>query len=281
MTALVDPTNRPQERAWDGEEGSYWASHADDFDASVRCYDAALLSAADVAPTDHVLDVGCGGGATAIAAARRAHRGSVAGIDLSAALLEVARRRATEAGVTNVRLVRGDAQVHPFPDAAIDVVVSRTGAMFFADPVAAFANLARGSRPDARLALMVWQRPDRNEWFVSFVSALAAGRALPAPPPDAPGPFSLADADRVRRVLGAAGWADVALDGVEQPMYFGADASSATGFVGGLLDWMVSDLDDHRRRAALDELHTVMADHETADGVAFRSATWIVTARRA
>src|SRR3954453_1464780 len=121
----VDPSNAAQERAWDGDEGGLWAVHADLLEQMPARYDTVLLDAAGIAPGSRVLDVGCGTGSLTRAAARRAAPGAVVGVDLSAAMVEVARPRA--AGLGNASFLRADAQVHPFPAAGVDVVVSRTG----------------------------------------------------------------------------------------------------------------------------------------------------------
>ncbi|MGY1679107.1 class I SAM-dependent methyltransferase [Geodermatophilus sp. SYSU D01176] len=279
-TPTVHPGNAAQLRAWDGDEGRRWATHADVLERSTAGYDAALWDAAALTPTDRVLDVGCGTGSTTRAAARQAGAGTVLGVDLSGPMLEVARRRAAAEGLTNVSFLQADAQVHPFPEASVDVVVSRAGAMFFADPVAAFTNLARALRPGGRLALLVWQGADRNEWFRALTTALAAGREPPAPPPGAPGPFAFADPARVREVLTAAGLAEVAVAGHEQPEWFGPDAAAAEDLVLELLGWLLDDLDEAGRAAALAALRDTLTAHEQPDGVRFASAAWLVTARR-
>jgi len=280
ITTVVatDPGNAGQLKAWDGGEGAYWAANADAYDASVRGYHAELLDAAGLGATDRVLDVGCGAGETTIDAARRA--ASAVGVDLSSAMLEVARRRAADAGLRNAFFLHADAQVHPFEPSGFDVVLSRTGSMFFAGAPAAFANLARAVRPGGRLAMLVWQPVAHNEWFRAFTTALAAGRDLPLPPPGAPGPFSLSDPDSTRELLQGAGWSGVELAGLERPMLFGPDADTAQAFVLGQLGWLVADLPDSQRSRAVDALHAVMREHETADGVLLGSAAWLVTAHR-
>src|SRR5690349_20152229 len=126
----VDASNEGQLATWDGDEGAYWAEHADRFDRSIAGYHEAFKAAAAITSTDDVLDVGCGTGETTRDAARRAERGSALGVDLSSAMLDVARRRAADEGLTNVRFEHADAQVHPFAPASVDVVISRTAAMF-------------------------------------------------------------------------------------------------------------------------------------------------------
>jgi SAM-dependent methyltransferase len=282
-TPVVDPSNADALRAWDGDDGDYWSRNERTFDASLARYREPFFDAAAIAPGARVLDVGCGTGQSTRDAARRARDGGAAlGVDLSSRMLEVARLRATEEGVDNVEFLHADAQVYRFGDGRYDVVISRTGAMFFGDPVAAFANIARTLRRDGRIALLVWQALEHNHWIRDFSAALSGGRDLPAPPPDAPGPFSLSDPDRVRSVLSTAGLVDVDLRGVCEPMYFGDDADDAERFVRGLgfTVFMLRNLDEVGRASALTALRASIEAHETADGVLYPSAAWIVTARR-
>ncbi len=274
----VDPSNVEQLRAWDGDEGAYWATHADHFDRAVAAYHDRLLSAAGIGSTDRVLDVGCGTGQTTRDAARAAGAGCALGVDLSSRMIDIARSRAVDEGRANVAFEQGDVQIHPFEAETFDVAISRTGAMFFGDLAAAFTNIGRALRPAGRLALMTWQSLPHNAWMREFSGALAAGRDLPTPPPAASGPFSLADPDRVRAILSAAGFTDIELDGVRADMWFGADADDAYQFVLGLLGWM---LDDTRSARALEALQSTIAAHETDRGVLYDSAAWIIRATRA
>ncbi|MGH2686334.1 MAG: class I SAM-dependent methyltransferase [Actinomycetota bacterium] len=276
----VHPSNAEQLGAWDGDEGEYWAAHADRFDRAVATHHGEFLAAAAIGRDDRVLDVGCGTGQTTCDAARAAAAGSVVGIDLSSAMLEYARRRAADEGLTNVSFEQGDAQVHPFDAGAFDIAISRTGAMFFGDPIPAFTHIGRALRPGGRLTLLTWQSLAENEWIREISGALAAGRDLPVPPPEAPSPFALSDPDRVAKILSEAGFVGVQLDGRAAPMWFGHDADDAHRFVVGLLGWMLGDLDDAGRARALDGLRSMLAAHETPDGVLFASATWTVEARR-
>jgi len=152
--------------------------------------------------------------------------------------------------------------------------------MFFGDPVAAFTHLAKAIRPAGRLVLLTWQGPATNDWIRELSGALAAGRDLPLPPVDAPGPFSLSDPDRVRAILGSAGFGGVELDPRSEPMWLGHDTDDAQRFVLGLMGWMLHGLDDSGRARARASLQATLAAHSTDEGVFLGSATWTIRATR-
>lgn len=274
------PSNLEQRQAWDGSEGDYWAANARHFDATVAKYHLRLMEAAGIGKDSKVLDIGCGTGETTRDAARRASSGSALGVDLSGRMLEVARLLAHQEGVTNVDFVQADAQVHAFAPSSFDVVISRTGAMFFGDPAQAFSNICRALVPGGRMTLLTWQPLPENEWFVAVSTALAAGRDIPAPPKDAPGPFALSDPDRVRRLLTGAGFAEPVFEDLREPMHLGSDADDAHRFMLGVAGWMLDGLDDDGRARAQEDLHATMRAHESAAGVTFRSAMWLVSTQR-
>ena len=277
----LDPSNAEQAKAWDGGEGAYLAAHAGHFDRAVAAYHEKFLDAAAIGPAEQVLDIGCGTGQTTRDAARRAASGGALGVDLSSEMIALARRLAAAEGLGNARFEQADAQIYPFGEGSFDVAISRTGAMFFGAPRAAFGNIARALRSGGRLALLSWQPPPANEWIAEFSAAFAAGRDLPAPAPDAPGPFALADPGRVRQLLADAGFTGIEIDPVRAPMWFGADAGDAYAFVLGLLGWMLEGLDDSQRTRALGALRATVAAHSTAGGVVYDSGAWLVRARHA
>ena len=277
----VAPGNRDQDAAWNGDEGEVWAAHPEFFDSSVRHLHRRLVEAAHIGRDDHVLDLGCGNGRCTHDAARRAIGGRALGIDLSRSMLAVADSIARSDGLGNATFVQGDAQVYPFDPGAFDVVVSRTGSMFFADQVAAFTNVARALRPGGRLALVSWRSPTDNEWFISLVRAMLGDAPLPPPPPPtAPSPFRHADPSATTGILTAAGFAQVELQPLDVPMYFGRDAEEGYPIMRDLLGWMVRDQDSAARHQALDRLRRLLVEHESADGVTLGSAAWLITARR-
>jgi SAM-dependent methyltransferase len=282
MAALeVAPINVEQARAWDGDEGALWAAHAEQFDRAVASYHGRFMEAAGIGRADRVLDIGCGTGKTTRDAARIAIEGSALGVDLSAGMIDVARRLAAEHGPANATFEQVDAQIHDFRTAGFDVAISRTGTMFFGDGTSAFKNIARSLRSGGRMVLLVWQRPELNEWIRELSGVLGAGRTLPAPPVGAPGPFAQADPDQVCAVLSSAGFGDIGFEGLSAPMWFGANPDNAFDFVVGLMGWMLQGLDSVGRDRALADLKQTISRHQTEVGcVNFDSATWLITASR-
>jgi ubiquinone/menaquinone biosynthesis C-methylase UbiE len=270
-------------RAWDGEEGDQWTQFADEYDNTNRSIWARFLETHSIRRADQVLDIGCGCGQTTRDAARLAHEGSALGVDLSSSMLDVARRRASAEGVTNVDFRQADAQVYAFDPGTFDVAISRFGVMFFENRIAAFTNIAAALRPGGRLALLAWQDVRKNEWIMTVRETLAAGRDLPMPTVGAPGPMGLADPDDVRSLLSGAGFESVGFTSIEEPVWFGADAEVAYEFVGeiGIVKGLSDGLDPDAKTAAHERLMAALRAHETPEGVRFDSGTWLISATKA
>jgi SAM-dependent methyltransferase len=276
-------SDRHTARTWvnaDQAAGEHRIRHVDLFDAEVRPHNERFRAAARVGPRDRVLDIGCGTGQSTREAAGAAIDGSVLGVDLSAQALETARRLSEEEGLRNVTYLQADAQVHHFPPAQFDLCISRFGAMFFADPVAAFTNIGRALRPAARLVLLVWQDHDRNEWSTAIHQALVAGTAAPAPPAGGQEAFSLGDPAVAEGTLTAAGFAEVNFAEVHEPVYYGPDLATARELILGLRAArdVLANLDATTAEHALGRLSASLASHDTGNGVFFDSRAWIITA---
>jgi SAM-dependent methyltransferase len=237
------------------------------------------LAALAPGPGENVLDIGCGGGETALALARAvAPDGTVVGIDLSAAVLAFAQRAAE--GCKCVRFVQADAQVFPFEPASFDAAFSRFGVMFFADPVAAFVNIRRSLRPNGRLAFVCWRALEENP--LDILPLRAASAHLPPQPahdPDAPGPFTFANPDRVRGILQGAGFGEIEITAHDEQVGSGGlDAMLAVCSRVGALGKILRE-NPALRAAALPAVRAALAAHDGPQGVRLNAATWVVTAR--
>jgi SAM-dependent methyltransferase len=274
-------TNRLE---WLGRVGDAWAGEWRRTDRALAPLDAPLVAAAGAgagdAPT--ILDLGCGAGSTSLALADAIPGAAITGIDLSQALVAVARERA--AGRPGLRFETADASAWtPADGRRFDRIVSRHGIMFFDDPVAAFANVAGLAAPGGRLAFSCFRAREENDWTEALLPVLAR-HAPPAPasPPDAPGPFAFADPERVRTILAAAGFAAPAIMPFDFDFVAGAGddpVAEASAFFRqiGPFAALLRTLDDARRAAAIAEVGEIAAAHRAGDRVAFRAAAWIVS----
>lgn len=278
----VDESNQVQADFW-AAAGSMWTAMRARFDAQVSEHGLAAIDALAPAPGESIIDVGCGAGTTTVQLAQRVGAdGHVTGLDISPAMIEGATAHAAEQGVGNVEFVVGDAMVEPFsPDA--DGVYSRFGVMFFSDATAGFANLRTALRPGGRLGFVCWQSPLHNPWASRPLMIASDYVDIPfGGDPTAPGPFSLGDPDRLRRVLTDAGFDDVQLEPLEAEAVMGTDLADAVDFMFKLMPPIaVLEADDPDRADELrSRLHRELADWEGPDGVKAPSAVWIVTGRQ-
>ncbi len=281
----MDVVNIDQEQYWNSEAGEKWVRYQRLLDAQIGPLGREAMDRIGVSAGEQVLDVGCGCGDTTIELAQRVRPGGhVLGIDLSTPMLERAKVRAESAAVDNVTFVRGDAESYRFPPEKFDVVYSRFGVMFFTDPVAAFRNFVQASRPGARLSFVCWQAVTENPWMaIPFMAALQHMPQVELPNPDAPGPFAFADEKKVRGILTAAGYENIAFHTVRRELSIGAgeplpqvvEFLLQMGPTGKLLREVGSEL---RQRVAESVLEA-LRPYAREDGVRMTGTAWVVTAR--
>lgn len=274
--------NSEQAEHWNSDEQtSRWVTHQDQHDRMLAPFTGMILRAAALAPGEHVLDVGCGCGTTTMDAARAVAPGTAVGIDLSAPMLERARHNAARSAVANVSFDQADAQIHPF-QRAFEAVISRFGVMFFADPVAAFANLRTAARPGGRLTFVCWQPMAANEWLTVPGAALA--EHLPIPDlgdPSAPGMFGLAEPGRISSILADSGWHSVRVTPEHaQVQVGGGTLDDAVTFMrtGPLGRRVLDGADAGAQARAVDAVRVALARHAHEDGVYLGAAVWLVQA---
>ncbi|WP_252271352.1 class I SAM-dependent methyltransferase [Pseudomonas subflava] len=265
-----------QSRLWNGPGGRAWVDSQPLLDELFAPLVAPLLEG--LRAGERVLDIGCGTGATSLAATGLG--ADCLGVDLSGPMLALARNRAREAG-SAARFVCADAQSHDFAPASFDRLISRFGVMFFADPVAAFANLRGAARQGACLRLVVWRSAAENP-FMTTAERAAAGSLpdLPVRRPGAPGQFAFADAQRVRGLLQTAGWSDVEIRRLDVPLSMAEAALlpylSRLGPVGLALQ----QLEEGARTALAARLREAFEPFVRGDRVEFVAACWQIDAVR-
>ena len=269
---------------WNHAVGDAWVDHADAFDLTLAPFGEAVIERLAPQAGERVLDIGCGTGATTRVLASIVAPGDVLGLDLSATMLDEARRRAEAVGLTNVGFLAADVQDRWFDHEPFDVAFSRFGVMFFPDPVLAFSNVAAALRPGGRIGFVCFQAPQANPFMVVPVFAGAAELdALVPPEPGAPGPFSLADPEHLESVLTSAGFEAVTIEaGPDQAVLVGADdldalaarlleqnPMTATAFAAAA---------PATRERAVRAAAAALGEHRDGDVVRMGAGTWVVTA---
>ena len=276
--------NAQQIEYWNEQAGPTWIAENARLDAMLAPLGRAALERARPRAGERVLDVGCGVGQTTLQlAALVGPTGSVLGVDISAPMLARARERAAAEKLANVRFEVADAQTHSLTPGSVDLVFSRFGVMFFADPEAAFANIGRALRPGGRLAFVCWQALAQNRWMLDSIAAIARFvPPSPPPAPDAPGPFAFADSARVRGILERAGFRAVKHEAVTGELSLGRTLDEALGFATeiGPAASALREASESQRAEAIAALRQALETKLTPNGVLAAYATWIVTAER-
>lgn len=275
--------NQTEYDQWNGENGRRWIADADRRDRVLQPISDALLKASRLQGDDTVLDLGCGCGATTIAAASIVDpTGTALGMDISEVMLSVARRRVEESGLATVSFVAADAQTRPFEPAAYDIAISRFGTMSFDDPVAAFANIARALRPAGRLCLVTWQPLAANDWLTIPGAAMLEYGTLPKTA-DGPGMFEQSDSVIVSGVLRSSGSSEIDVTTQAVPLHLGADPEEATDYLAdtGMGRAVLATVPTHQQSAALDAVRNALREHQTSDGVTLNAGVLIISAARA
>ncbi len=267
----ADTANAAMRRYWNEVAGPRWVQRAAVQEARNIEVAELILREAHATTGEHVLDVGCGPGATALPlAAAVGPQGHVTGVDIAEPMLGLLRQRVADQGIKNITALLADAQVHEFAPASFDLLTSRFGVMFFADPFAAFRNLGRAAKPGGRLCMAVWAGiPENLHWKIPFeITVRHVGPPKPAPP-HAPGPMAFRDPDYLGRILAEAGFAEIAIE----PRAFNVVGRSATqeaelaalmGPAGRLLD--EKEADAETRRAVMAETEAAFAAFVGSDG---------------
>jgi SAM-dependent methyltransferase len=283
------PTSPLERQDWSDAMGRRWLGHLKELEGMVAPIGAAALRKARFVPGERVVDVGCGAGPTTLDIARAVSPGGYAlGLDLSPLLIDAATRRLTKSarppGSARVKFLLGDAATAALDEPPFDVLFSRFGVMFFPDPHLAFAHMRGWLKPTGRAAFCCWAPPEENPWVLEIEAVVRRYVEPPGHTPHAPGPFGLADVERLKDILAKAGFVEVAIDawrGQQAIAGPGATPAQAAAFAmtGMHVCQLLGDAPDELKSRVRADLEALFASKHGPGGVLLPSAAWLVTAK--
>jgi SAM-dependent methyltransferase len=274
--------NADQAAYWNGAGGRHWTDRQELQDQVLAPVSQALFGRTNIALGERVIDIGCGCGATTLEAASHAGpSGHALGLDVSGPMLARARER-TPPGAS-AEFIEADATVYPFAPGGADLLMSRFGVMFFAEPGLSFANMRKALKPGGRVAIACWRAPRENPWML--LPLQAAVRHVPRLPelgPEDPGAFSFADPGRVARIFAEAGFASLAMDPVDLQLDLavgrGLEGAVESALEIGPASRAMQDQPEDLRIVATQAIREALAPHLQGDRIPLAGAIWIVTA---
>jgi SAM-dependent methyltransferase len=274
--------NADQIAYWNGPGGQRWADRQQTQDVVLAPVADLLIDRAKPKAGERIIDVGCGAGATTVAFAQKVGpAGHVLGLDVSAPML--ARAREVAPAGLRVEFMLADATVYPFEPAGFDLLASRFGVMFFAEPALSFTNMRKALKPSGRLAFACWRNPRDNPFFMAPLQAVYQHvPKLPQLGPEDPGPFSFASEARVHRVLGEAGFTGIAMEPCDLELDVavgrGLDAAVQGALEIGPASRALQDQPAELITAATHSIREALAPFAKGQSVLLRASIWIVTA---
>lgn len=281
-TVTAHERNSDQIAFWNGAAGRRWVSRQEELDLLLKPITAAAIERAAVRPGERIVDVGCGCGGTTIELGRLVGpAGRVLGVDVSAPMVARAVERLPPG--LPVDFVLADATTYPFARGSFDLLFSRLGVMFFAEPTRSFTNLRTALRPGGGLVFACFRAPQENPWMMTpLQAAYEHVPPLPKVGPEDPGPFSLASDERVRRILGEAGFQSISLDALDLELDIaggrGLDAAVAFALEIGATSRALEGQPPGIRSAVAESVRRVLASYERGLAVPLAGAAWLVTA---
>ena len=269
--------NQKQIEFWNGDAGKKWVGEQEKMDQMLNPLSDVAIDIAEPRFDERVMDVGCGCGATSVELARRGAK--VWGIDVSAPMLSRARKRGEE--YPGMVFTEADASNYDFSSEQ-QLIFSRFGVMFFANPVEAFTNLRSALVPRGRMVFLCWQAANNNEWISRVGQAVKKFLPEPTdvPDPRAPGPFAFAEQAYLEGILSQAGFKNVEFQSLSIDLKLASTVEEALDFQSniGPLSAVIAQLEGKTRDEALNAAKEVLQDSMSAEGIKLGSAVWLVTA---
>lgn len=271
---------------WNGDSGDRWAANIERLDRMLQEFGDAAIAAADARAGERVIDIGSGSGTSSFALAQRVGaEGQVLGVDISRQLVALAESLTTKD--QPVAFLYADAGTSPLPTAHFDLLFSRFGVMFFDDPVAAFAHMRRALKPGGRMAFVCWRAAAENDWVRLPMAAIRDIVEVAPADPEAPGPFTFGNRERLEGILTAAGFADIDIAPFDAVIPYGHGATREAAvddaldmaFEVGPLSRALADQPGDVRDRAADAVRAAFAQRPGETSVLIDGAAWIVTAR--
>ena len=276
MEKTLNEPNTAQIEYWNGRAGEKWSAMQTSLDVMLASATAELKRRVGIVSGQRVLDIGCGTGETCLIWLDG--KASVTGVDVSAPMLALAADRTKG----KVELIKADAS-RWISNTPFDLAVSRFGVMFFDDPGQAFTTIAGNIRPGGRMVFVCWRQQKENAWVTTPMEAIRD--LLPESPPaesHAPGPFALADKERLKGILERGGFGNVSIESHDLQVCLANDGGvdAAVGFITqiGPSGAALAEATNQTRAIAAERLKKVLAPHEKNDRVTLGGAVWFVEA---
>ncbi|HYP06798.1 MAG TPA: methyltransferase domain-containing protein [Bryobacteraceae bacterium] len=269
-----------QAAIWNGRAGHAWVEMQALLDDVFRPFEHLLVAAARERGATCVLDIGCGTGGTTLALTRALSAGALCtGVDISEPMIAAARARAGTEGLSTI-FQRADAQEYPFEPATFDMIVSRFGVMFFADPVRAFTNLRRATCHAGELRMVAFRSASENPFMTTAERAAAPLLPnLPARRPDGPGQFAFADKRLVESILRESGWSSIDIQPIDVACAF--PATDLDRYVArlGPVGLALQEANADTRAEVIEKVRAAFAPYLHGAEVRFNAGCWMISAR--
>lgn len=274
---------RPRIHAmWNAVAGG-WAQNIDHIEERGAGVTVVMLSGLSLGSGDRILELACGTGAAGLSAARAVGaEGMVTLSDVAPDMAAIAADRATELGLANVATAVLDIEQIEMPDETYDAVLCREGLMFAVDPARALGEVRRVLKPAGRVSVAVWAERERNPWLGVLFDALSAELGFVVPPPGIPGPFSLSEPGHLRELFDDAGFLDIDIVEVDNPLR-APDFDSwwaRVSAMAGPLAKVLESLPPETLGSLITRLRDLVGPYRDGAGLALPGVAVVVTARR-